>query len=300
MFADLFFVGVLLVGGLIGTFTDIKTREVPDFVNYFLIAVGIGGHAILSVLEWSFWPLVYSLAAAGIFCVVAHLLFYSGTWGGGDAKMLIGFGALLPVYPASFLAFLSPNLAPWPFLFSLFLNILLFGALYGVLFSAGLAIRHRKKFLVETQKLRQKKIIKVVQVLLCVLFIVPLACLFLDWSLFFYPAAFWALGVGFLYLGILAKGVENACMYKFVKPSALTEGDWLATDVRIGGRVVYKKSRTGIELKDIKMLIKLEQEGKLERVKIKEGIPYVPAFLFGVIATLVWGDIIFRIISGAI
>ena len=37
---------------LIGSYTDIKTREVPDWVNFGLIGIGFGVNAIFSIIYW--------------------------------------------------------------------------------------------------------------------------------------------------------------------------------------------------------------------------------------------------------
>ena len=91
----LIFVSIALAGVLIGTIFDLKARWVPDYVNYFMIFFGLAGHAIISIQANSIWPFAYSLIAVGILYVLSAVLFYAGAWGGGDAKMLIGLGALL-------------------------------------------------------------------------------------------------------------------------------------------------------------------------------------------------------------
>jgi len=121
MSAELFFTAVLLIGMIAGTYTDLKNRWVPDFVNFSLIAIGLGGHAILSVLNQSIWPLAYSIGGAIAFYAIGGIMYYTGIWGGGDAKLLIGVGALLPNHPIA-------AVAPWPFLATLLFNILLFGS----------------------------------------------------------------------------------------------------------------------------------------------------------------------------
>ena len=53
---DLILVTIVFVGLVIGTMTDIKTREVPDWVNFGLIAAGLGIRALYSVInsDWMF------------------------------------------------------------------------------------------------------------------------------------------------------------------------------------------------------------------------------------------------------
>ena len=114
MLENWFFISVAIFGGIFGTYTDLTNRWVPDWINYFLILVGIWGHAIVSILQWSIWPVIYSLIGAGLFFAIGALLFYGRAWGGGDAKLLTGFGALVPVFS---------NNAPWPSLATYFLIV---------------------------------------------------------------------------------------------------------------------------------------------------------------------------------
>jgi prepilin signal peptidase PulO-like enzyme (type II secretory pathway) len=46
----------------------------------------------------------------------------------------------------------------------------------------------------------------------------------------------------------------------------------------------------GIEKKQIEQLIRLKKKGKIDTIRIKEGIPFVPGFLLAFIAALVWGN----------
>ena len=41
---------VCLAGLVIGAITDIRTREVPDWINYSLIAAGVGFNLIFSIV----------------------------------------------------------------------------------------------------------------------------------------------------------------------------------------------------------------------------------------------------------
>ncbi|MDO8460570.1 MAG: hypothetical protein Q7S74_05650, partial [Nanoarchaeota archaeon] len=66
-------------------------------------------------------------------------------------------------------------------------------------------------------------------------------------------------------------------MLKLVSPQNLTEGDWLERDVRIGNKTI-KKTVHGLSWNEIKLLRKANK-----KVYIKEGIPFVPAFLIAFI-----------------
>ena len=90
---------VILVIGLIvlliGSYTDIRTREVPDWVDYGLIFIGLGTRLIYSfaTFDWSY--LIEGILGFAVFLAIAYAMFYAGQWGGGDAKMMMGLGALV-------------------------------------------------------------------------------------------------------------------------------------------------------------------------------------------------------------
>jgi len=289
--ADWIFVIVALLGTSFGCLTDLKGRWVPDWINYSLIFIGLGGHAIVSVLSASIAPILFSLAGAGFFYLIALVMFYAGAWGGGDAKLFIGLGALLPIYPAVLSAGFT---APWPFLLTVWVNVLLFGAVFGIIATAWLAIRYSQKVSKEFAEEVGKN--KITLYIASATLVAPVIMLALNWSTLI--ALFWVLAVVLLYILFITKAVEKVCMYKIVTPSKLVEGDWIVDDVKIWGKTIYKPKRTGIEQKDIDKLIKLEKSGKLKRVKIKEGLPYVPAILVGLLVSLFFGDLLFIMMGG--
>lgn len=283
MLINWLFVGALLAGISFATFTDLKGRWVPNFISFSLIAIGLGGHLIITILEKSLYPFFFSVVGLGAFFTFGALMYYSGIWGGGDAKLLAGIGAVLPVAP-----FFNP--APWPFLLTLLLNILLFGCLFGIIGSFGLALKHWKEVLVETKTLlhRFKTIVYFLLLLLPLCFA---AFLFIKNT---FPLFLWAILIFFFYLFIFLKSVENKSMFKRVPPTKLVEGDWVL-DVYIANKKIYAQNRTGISKEEIERLVKLYKHGKIKEVIVKEGLPYVPAFLFATIVSVFYGDLLFKL-----
>jgi hypothetical protein len=78
-------------------------------------------------------------------------------------------------------------------------------------------------------------------------------------------------------------------MYKKINPKNLMEGDWVQGDIYKNKKLIYKEDPLGINKKSINLLIK----HKIKQVIVKEGIPFVPSFLIGTIATLILGSVIF-------
>jgi hypothetical protein len=77
-----------------------------------------------------------------------------------------------------------------------------------------------------------------------------------------------------------AKSIEKISMICPKDARDLREGDWLAEDVRIKGKII-KYNWEGLDKKDIKRL-----QSYKKKVKIKDGIPFVPGFLIAFILYL--------------
>lgn len=295
MSAELVFPLVAILGGLIGAIYDLRIREVPNWINYFMIFFGLGGYLIISVLNLSVLPFILSLIVALAFYGLAAAMFYSGQWGGGDAKMLIGFGALLPAYPAILKNWFSPEFSFWPFPVTIFLNIVLVGGIIGLITILFLISKKPREFWAEFKQQAQasKNWFKAVLLVL----LIPLASLFFGAFVFLASFLAWV-AISFLLVSFLAaKSVEKTCMIRAIKPKKLTIGDWLADEVIVSNNVVCKPKGAGLLESEIKKLVALEKTGKLKEVKIKIGLPFVPSFFLGLIVSLVFGDLIFTFVG---
>ena len=231
---------------------------------------------------------MYSAAAAGILYGISYLLFYTGTWGGGDAKLFVGLGALLPIYQPAVSA-------PWPWLMTLWINMLIFSSIFGIFGSAYLAIKHKEKFMAELKSLASKN--KQFFYFVPVLVVLPAGLLYFGMPSEIILASLLILIFPFLYLAL--KSVENACMYKHIPPHKLVEGDWIAEDICVGN-YIYKPAKSGVEKKDINKLVELEKQGKLKSVLVKDGLPHIPGMLAGLLVSIFYGDLMFAIIMGSL
>ncbi|MBD3164313.1 hypothetical protein GF323_03870 [Candidatus Woesearchaeota archaeon] len=269
---------------LAGSVSDIKTREVADWANYGLISLAIAANLIFSIYfrDWDY--ILNSLLGFGIFFVLAVMFFYSGQWGGGDSKMLMGIGALY-----GFGLKWQDN----EFMVSFLLNTLIAGAGYGIIWSIAAAFRNKKKFIREFKKIVKNDKVRKIRIL-GVVFLALTALLLFAFMSFLSLALFSLAVMGFLsiYLWLLIKAVENSSMYKLVKPAELTEGDWIAKEVKYNGKVITGPQDLGIDKKKIGRLKRLYRQKKIKKILIKEGIPFVPSFLVGWVMTLLIGNII--------
>jgi len=274
---------ICLIALIVASITDIKTREVPDWLSFSLMFSGLGLRLIYSVITSDWMFIVHGLFGFIAFLAIAYIMFYAGQWGGGDSKILIGLGGLLG---------LELNIDA--FIIGFWINVLLVGVAYGLLWSVFMAIRKRSAFLKEFRSSLTKKrmvlfrrIFFVASVILIITFVFISELFIRLTSLFF--AILFLLGI---YVYTFIKAVEASCMLKHVEPEQLTEGDWIAEDIIIGKKRITGPKDLGIEMDQIKELIALKKLGKVKKVLIKEGIPFVPSFLIAFILTYVYGNLI--------
>jgi len=82
---------------LIASYTDLKTREVPDWVNFGLIGIGFGVNLLFSIIFFKINFIIASVVGFAVFFALAWIMFYTGQWGGGDSKILMGLGAVIGI-----------------------------------------------------------------------------------------------------------------------------------------------------------------------------------------------------------
>jgi len=271
---------IALIALVIASYTDIKTREVPDWLNFSLIGIGLGIRLLYSVIEGNYWIFLYGVFGFLVFLIIALAMYYLGQWGGGDSKMLMGLGALIGI-PLGFskeiyIQFLNSFFAQFIIL------ILLAGAVYGLLWSSILAIKHRKKFWKKFIELNLKYL-KVKRALLIFVVILFVISFFVNIFFKIYLLSVILVILLFFYTWIFAKSVELACMYKTIPVNKLTEGDWIVNNIEVKGHYITGPKELGITKEQIKELKKF----KVKEVLIKEGIPFVPSFLIAFIISLI-------------
>ena len=268
---------------LIGSITDLKTREVPDWLNYGLIISGISLNMLFSAIYSDSSFAINSIVGLLILFGIAYIMFYAGQWGGGDSKMLMGLGAMIGVD----VGFEAPQ-----FLAGFFINALFAGAIYVLSWSIFLAIKNKGKFVNEIRKILSIK--KIILIKKITIFIVALGIIFsLLAPLFFVKLLMlsFALIIALtFYLWVFVKAIEKSAMYKLVEPSRLTEGDWIVKDIYVNNQYICGPKDLGIEKKQIKKLIEFYRKGKVKKILIKEGIPFVPSFFIAFVVTFVIGN----------
>ena len=266
---------------IIASITDIKTREIPDWISYSLISLAIITRIISSIQIQSFQPILLKLLGLAIGISLSLSLYYTRQWGGGDAKIFMALSAIFIISPAYF----NP-LINMPFLAILLINILLVAVVYSLLYIIFTAVKNKNKFLEEIKTYKLKKI-KIAAILISIILLL-MAFKFSSNSLII--AAI--LMLIFPYIIILTKTTEKISMIKLMPINKVTEGDWLAEDIYHNKKLIINKSHPELTLKDIEKLKRLN----IKNIKIKYGIPFAPTFLVAVIISLTLGNIIFMVI----
>jgi len=284
---DIILITIGLIGLTIATITDIKTKEIPDWLSYSLIATGFAIRLLYSIVYTDFLPLFYTIIAFALVFSFGSLLYYTKQWGGGDTKILAALSTFFAVKP-SYLPEIDV-----PFLLILITNILFIGALYGLIWGIVLVIKHKKRFKEEIiLLLRQERvrnlakysiIISIFWMLLLIMFKASLFRIILLFLVVFSPCYF--------LLWLCTKAIENSCMYKKRTIENLRLGDWLAEDIIQDGKLIAKRTAEGLTNLDIKNL----KDNNIKTITIKEGIPFIPPFLIATILTLIRNKFLFLI-----
>ncbi len=244
-----------LVSFLIAALQDLKRREVDNWLNLFLLFSGFI-YIISRVFIYGEISFLINFAFLVLFMFgLSYLFYFSKIFAGGDCKLLFAT---------------TPLLVSFDFMNSL-QNVLFFiiaiffiGAIYGPFWIFGLFIKNFKENKNTFFFLVKKNYLYLLPTLLFVLLG------FLD-KLFF---MFFFILIFLIFVFFISKTIEKNSLIKKVNASDLREGDWLEKDLKFKGKIL-KANFDGLSLEDILFL--KSYRGK---IRIKDGIPYAPVFVF--------------------
>jgi len=266
---------VALLGSSLAAAWDLKTTEIPDVIPHAMIAFAIIFYAAQSYLAWSYVPLLNSSIVGLGLLGLGFVMYFTGQWGGGDAKILASVGFLLPTYS-------SPTMMP--FAISYLMNVFIVGAAYMILYAVAIAMKNKKiiwKFL-DSMKASKKVFLLGSLTLLAALFaanyfIMDFIGLPLTMETFFSNSLFpLAATVALFVMWKFAKSVEDFGFKRKIPVSKLKVGDVLFDS----------KVWDGITEKQLK---KIRASGKKD-IWIKEGVRFAPAFPLALLFTIYLGD----------
>tara|TARA_B100000029_G_scaffold506087_1_gene588151 strand:- start:24 stop:794 length:771 start_codon:yes stop_codon:yes gene_type:complete len=247
-----FLIGIIILAILLCLPIDLYKYEIPDVISNGLILIGILVHSYLIIYE----KILFSdlLISLGFGSFIGLGLFFSGNWGGGDAKLLIGISAAG--------AALKNTL---PFIIEYTINLILAGGIYSIFIVYFYSLKNYKK-------LKREKYLKELFILTAV-------------SMIFLPAGMIFLVILTMYLSYI---IQTKYFDKEINTKDLVEGDWVVEKIYHNKKLVYSPRKIGLLKKDIKLI----QQCK-KFVKVKGGIAFAPAFFIAIIFTLNYPDIIF-------
>lgn len=254
----LFFLGLIWV--VVATVFDIRKREVPNWLNFSLILFALAFRYFYGVFNGINY-FIYGGLGFILFFGLAHVFYYGRVFAGGDAKLLMGLGAVLPLFEGY-----AGNVKM--LLYFIFVFMVL-GSLYGLVYSLALAAGSFQKFAGEFKKqIFQKRRIFYFSTFFVILF--GILAFYLGGISWLLPLILFLMP--FLY--IYAKSVEEVCMVAALSPLKVSEGDWLYQPIKIGNKMVYPRWE-GLHAAEVQLI---QTYGK-KRILVKQGIPFIPAFL---------------------
>jgi Flp pilus assembly protein protease CpaA len=264
-----FLFAVALVWILFATIQDLRKREVANWLNFSLIAIAFSYRVFYSNFnnDWSF--LLYGIYGFALFFLLGYLFYYGKVFAGGDSKLLIALGGILPFETFGDLFYVTLG-----FLFVLFF----IGTIYSLIYSIIISVIRRKRFVHEFKiKIKSSKIILTIVVALVAILVIIEGFIQGSWR-FSVISSIGITLLGMLYIYLMA---VDKCMIALRAPGKLTEGDWILNDIKVGNKWI-RKSVHGLSLEEIRLLRK---SGK--SIYVKDGIPFIPVFLVAFIMVVV-------------
>lgn len=263
-------IGLIWITGAV--LQDLKRREVDNLWNFSLIAFALAYRLAFSTYSGNYWFFINGLLGLAIFLFLGNLFYYSRLFAGGDAKLVIALGTILP---------LSYNWISNLKIFGLFILLfLVMGSVYSLVWAVVLVLGNFKEF--------KKEIIKQLKIYAKFFFIFVIVAIISSIIIYYVSLSislallFGIVVLLFPILFIFAKAVEESGLKKWVSPQKLTEGEWLYNDIIVAGKKI-KATWDGVSADELRLIKKKYKKDIL----IKEGIPFTPSFLLAFVCLLI-------------
>jgi len=261
MLEVIFLIVLGLIWVIFATIQDIKEKEVANWLNFSLIIFALGFRFFFSLFSEQGFSFFYQgLIGLAIFFALGNFFYYSRIFAGGDAKLMIALGTILPLSNQFY-----NNLNNYLFFLILFFIV---GTVYGIVWSFILVFRNFKPFKKEFVNVFRKSknklsLMMFFGLIMMILGFYQLMIFYLGLLIFISP-----------YFFVYAKAIDEAAMIKKINVNELREGDWLYRNVKVGRKYI-QATWDGLSKKEIALIKK-----KHKTVSIRQGIAFVPVFFF--------------------
>lgn len=289
-----FIFGIAFLGSVLAGYTDIRIREVPNWLSFGLIFSMLVLRVLYSYQYNDFSLLWIPLVVGACFFLLGIAFFYAGQWGGADVKLLtalgLGFGTVL-------LEFRPYFVAQWPFIFTVLLNFFMIAVVYSISYAVILYLKNskvKKDFVGSLNK--YELLVGALLVAIGLVLGIGYGFTFLGT---FLPVVFLVLLPLLWFLSKFLKSVEKYCLYKRVSVKKLVEFDVPKKDVKLGKKIIVsKKDPNGMTLKQIRQIQKYVKKRKLPKsIEVKWGVPLIPVFSITILVSVLFGDLAYALIS---
>jgi Flp pilus assembly protein protease CpaA len=282
MLIESILLGTALLGSILAGIIDLKTTEIPDWIPYSMMVIGVVGNLFKSYLLWSYLPILLSLVVGLLFLGFGFILYYSGQWGGGDAKILSGIGFLLPQFSGTYVFF--------PFPVSYLFNVFFVGAIYMIGYILVMSLINRKvlfhfinDFKASIRQLFFLNIGIIVFLIIFSFYMVGYLQFVTVNEMFLFGGLVLGMTIGMFTLWRFAKTAEEIGFKRKIKVSDLREGD-VPDDSKLWEGLTKKQVEN------------IQKSGK-KYIVIKEGVRFAPAFPIALLVSVLVGDMIFWFIG---
>lgn len=284
MVLDHIILGTAIGGSVVAAAYDLKTTEVPNWVFYAMLLVGVPAVILKMFFGGSFGAFAISGITGLGLLGFGYLMYRFGQWGGADMVLLAMIGFLIPSASIGFAAGTA-----FPFGISFLFNVFLIGVIYMIGYAAVFALRDRA--VIKNFRSGLKASSKMLSVI-AVSVVAASAALALYMNSLLGGALSGTemariialpslLTVVIFVVYKFSKSVETFGFRKKIPVSKLKVGDMLLDERRLVGISQHQVN-------------KVKRSGK-RFVWIKDGVRFAPAFPLALLFTLYVGDAIFLV-----
>jgi preflagellin peptidase FlaK len=317
-----------LSGAIVASYTDLKHGIIQNKLTLSLFTVGFLGHLILEgrAIVTSLFSSVF------LIFIMGYGFWMVGGWSAGDAKEFLFLAALLPQYPPYLKSFFHPQIGPYPFILTVFINTFL--AIFPFILLWGIYLSYKRAKLIEFlepvknfEDIGAKAAFFTAAILLSVLlgvsviYIVPL--IFISYKLgkrvkmavsiiTFLIFVIQTSELFFIFKNIIAvflaimtfnlfwnsiQVVRKQALQRTVNIKDLEAGMVPSEEIYIGESKIETRA-SGLTREDVRKLKELESQGKMKEIRVKMTTPFAPVILIGLLISLTLGDLIMVVRHG--